>query len=235
MTDRKTQKSKSSKGAAPRSKLVKATRSAPKPKSSKGIKLKIKKTPGSRKPVKAKEPSKSKKAMLLENAELKSKIEHDEKMKLVGLLLTRQFHRQTLIDLAGENALAVIKGFKSLTNDEELAKSLKLKISDVRATLNKLHSEGLVRYLRTKDSETGWYSYAWVLNAEKIQEWLVGMEKEKVMHIFNDDGEKYYCESCGMESVCSFTDAMGRSFKCPNCTKQLSFLDKSKIEEIFRK
>ncbi len=144
--------------------------------------------------------------------------------------------RHWLIELGGENSLDVIRNLHAIPNDEDLAKKLKIKVSDVRASLNKLHNEGLVAYVRDKNNETGWYSYSWVLNEDRIRRW-VG-DKEAYHHSAYKPQEGvdiYFCKDCGVEqSAMKFELAFENSFKCPSCESALDLLDEAKFEQ-FRK
>ncbi len=143
--------------------------------------------------------------------------------------------RQDLIGIGGENALAIVRNFSGNLSDEDLAKRLKIKISDVRATLNKLHNEGLVNYIREKDSETGWYSYSWSLNHERMERWVAN-HNSKMSHLGADAGsEFYFCPSCGTESITNFESAAGCEFRCERCNKMMEFIDEKGIAELFEK
>jgi transcription factor E len=152
--------------------------------------------------------------------------------KQVTTILGDAAVRQMLIDIGGENALAIIRNFYSNHSDEELAKKLKIKISDVRATLNKLHNEGLVNYMREKDSETGWYSYSWSLNQERMQKWA-DTTTDKLHSICDGNGGEYYfCPSCGMSSIIDFESASNWEFRCERCNRMLEFIDETKMSEL---
>src|SRR3989338_8262529 len=155
---------------------------------------------------------------------------YDEKEKLemerLTGVLSQAHSRQFLVDLAGENTLNIMKSFYGSLSDEEIAKKLKIKISDVRATLNKLHNEGLVSYIRDKDSETGWFSYSWSLNRAKVEEWVGDKLKSAGVHIDIENGQYYFCPSCGVESVVKFENASESNFRCGKCEKSLEFIDK---------
>ncbi|MDE1798356.1 MAG: hypothetical protein KGH63_03040, partial [Candidatus Micrarchaeota archaeon] len=73
-------------------------------------------------------------------------------------LLTNPDTRKLLIAAAGEHSLHVIQEFTSQMSDEEIAKKTKIRSSDVRVVLNKLHSYGLASYTRSRDKNSGWYS-----------------------------------------------------------------------------
>lgn len=141
--------------------------------------------------------------------------------------------RQNLIGIGGENALAIVRSFYGNQSDEELAKKLKIKISDVRATLNKLHNEGLVNYIREKDSETGWYSYSWSLNHDRIEKWATNQAVR--LGETGSSQEFYFCPACGASSIASFESAAGSDFRCERCNRLLEFIDEKRLAELNEK
>ncbi|VVB97943.1 Transcription factor E [uncultured archaeon] len=149
-------------------------------------------------------------------------------------ILGRAQARQWLIELGGENTLEVIRSLPAVPSDEELAKKLKVKVSDVRASLNKLHNEGLVAYIRDKNSETGWYSYSWEINEGRIKRWVA--EKHAASEAFRprEGVDLYFCKECGPESAIRFESASECLFKCPSCSNALDLLDEDTFEQ-FRK
>lgn len=164
------------------------------------------------------------------DAPLKKETTFDIK-KVTAILADAQI-RQNLIELGGENALSIIRNFYGNFSDDDLAKKLKLKISDVRATLNKLHNEGLVNYIREKDNETGWYSYSWSLNLPRIEKWADSQIKRMGT---NANTDYYFCASCGAASVTNFESAVNWDFKCERCSKPLEYIEESKISELYEK
>lgn len=239
-------KTKSKKRALSRKKPSKAKlREAPKKRVKRGVKAVSKKKKmaakaAKRKPVSKniKKPSlKPKKGVVLKKSDLKVDIEpkkptleQKERMKKTVTILSDAYIRQTLIEVGGENALAIVRNFYGNHSDEELAKKLKIKISDVRATLNKLHNEGLVNYIRQKDNETGWYSYSWSLNHGRMEKWATD-QTDKLSGTVGD-GEKYYCPSCGASTISCFEEAAAGDFKCCQCSRMMEFLDKEKLLEL---
>lgn len=153
-------------------------------------------------------------------------------LEKINGILTSAFARQSLVNLAGENSLAIIRNFDKNVSDDDISKKLKLKISDVRATLNKLHGAGLVTYLRDKNSETGWYSYTWMASADKIDRWIAERLEERRLNASSGGEEHYFCASCGINSIHTFESAYSCFFKCNLCSKDLEFLDDMKREEL---
>lgn len=198
-----------------------------------------------KKPIRKKKPMPkkpaAKKAKVLKKADVKAEVtpkrptaQQIQDMKRITGILGDAFIRQSLIEVGGENALAIVRNFYGNHSDEELAKKLKIKISDVRATLNKLHNEGLVNYARAKDSETGWYSYSWTLNHNRMEKWATN-QASKLTGESHGEGERYYCPSCGASTITGFEDAMSGDFRCTHCNRMLEFLDASKMAEIFER
>ncbi len=107
------------------------------------------------------------------------------------------------------------------------------KISDVRATLNKLHNEGLVNYLREKNNETGWYSYSWAINVARVERWANAALSNSI--VGSETGEYYFCDDCGISSIINFESAMDMNFKCERCEKSLEHIDQNKISELYQK
>jgi transcription initiation factor TFIIE subunit alpha len=161
-------------------------------------------------------------------------ITEDQKKELVHLhtILTDPFIRQMLIEIGGESALEIVRNFYGNHSDEELSKSLELRISDVRATLNRLHNEGLVKYVREKDSETGWYSYSWSLNRERIMKWADSHLKIGIGAHGKEGKEYYFCPTCGVNSMVEFAPASDLNFRCGKCEKSLEFVDAQKMVEL---
>lgn len=156
-------------------------------------------------------------------------------MQKVGKILSDSHVRQDLIEIGGENALAIVRNFYGNHSDEELAKKLKIKISDVRATLNKLHNEGLVNYIREKDSETGWYSYSWSLNHERMERWATSHTAKLSVLGGESGGEYYFCPACGASSITNFESAATIEFRCERCNRLLEFIDEKKMADLFEK
>ncbi|MBM3229088.1 hypothetical protein FJZ26_01540 [Candidatus Parvarchaeota archaeon] len=138
-------------------------------------------------------------------------------------LLSSAFARQGLIELAGENAVNVLREFSFEMSDEDLARKSKTKLSDVRAVLNRLHTTGLVDYARSRDPESGWYSYVWRINDTTVEKMIESYKLKNAQNTENTvvGGEVYYCKECGEGTKDSFEEAYDKKFKCLGCRKDL--------------
>ncbi|MEW5996822.1 MAG: hypothetical protein AB1657_04475 [Candidatus Micrarchaeota archaeon] len=141
--------------------------------------------------------------------------------------------RQLLVDAGGEHTLEIVKSFSKELSDDDLAKKLKIKISDVRATLNRLHNIGVVQYNRYKDAETGWFSYFWSLNMDKTKGWVEEQLMKDSAPGDISSSEYYFCPKCGSESIYEFAAASDYSFRCPLCNRALEFVDEDAAKDLF--
>ena len=216
----------------------KAIKTARKAKVVKKLRKKGLKKPGT-KPKKTKKPKAEKKIILrkkeVKTREKKKEVEEigltPEEIQKISEILSKPIIRNKLVDLGGENAIAIVRNFTTGVSDEDIAKKLKLKISDVRAALNRLHSEGIVAYNRRKDSETGWYSYSWYLNKDKMKRWAE-LQVGKFEGQCSEGIDYYVCPSCGSSAIFEFEEAFEKSFRCEICNSQLEFVDERKKEEL---
>jgi transcription initiation factor TFIIE subunit alpha len=141
-------------------------------------------------------------------------------------LLNNAGLRQTFINVAGENAIMIIREFKGQMSDDELAMKTKIKVSEVRAVLNKLHSFGLVEYVRHRDKDSGWYSYVWKINPEKARTLLASFVEGESATVVS--GDHYICHSCDSRELFHFDRAYELSFRCPGCGSNLNYFEKKK-------
>ena len=137
--------------------------------------------------------------------------------------------RNLLLEVAGEKALAVAVELEEPLSDEDLASACKIKVSEVRAVLNKLHSCGLTSYERTRDKESGWYSYIWRLSLGDAKK-LLERKKEVAIAGPEETFEFYTCSSCkkGEGVMIPFEVAFENRFKCLDCGAPLAFVEKAK-------
>ncbi len=154
-------------------------------------------------------------------------------------LLLNKHAREFLLQVAGENALSVVREIAQPMSDERLAENCRLKVSDVRAVLNKLHNYGVVDYERTRDKESGWYSYTWKLRPEAAVRLLAERRENAAKEIeerlmFARSYNFFGCLSCKKKGEkIPFEIAVEWSFKCPSCGGALSYWDNRKdIREL---
>ena len=144
-------------------------------------------------------------------------------------LLTSADVRQKLISMGGENTINVIREFDKDMSDEDLSRKTGIKASDVRVVLNRLHNYGLFSYTRTRDKDSGWYSYIWKMSMERLTEYFGGeVEAEKGERTVDGGEDKYRCAACSPEKLVDFEDAVDLKFRCDACGSPLEFFENKK-------
>jgi len=147
--------------------------------------------------------------------------------------LAEEHVRNLIMEIAGEKALAVAVALEEPLSDEDLASTCKIKVSEVRAVLNKLHSYGLTSYERTRDKESGWYSYIWRLSFGDINK-ILERKKEVAAVMGGEESFDFYtCSACkkGEGVMIPFEVAFENKFKCLDCSAPLIFVGKKAISK----
>ena len=130
--------------------------------------------------------------------------------------------RQRLIEIGGENTINIIREFDVDMSDDELAKKIGIKPSEVRVVLNRLHNRGVFAYTRVRDRDSGWYSYIWKLDEERLKD-VGGAIAEETTQAVGKEG--YRCTCCTKQDVLDFSEAMDARFRCGSCGSCLEFFD----------
>lgn len=131
-----------------------------------------------------------------------------------------------LRDLGGEEALELIKlcQNKKDVTDEYLAKKMSLKITQVRTVLNRLHYRGIACYTKTKDKNTGWYHYRWMIKEKRVAELILERYLEELTKLERASNmeETYMFFACknGCDRI-PFEIAAEYHFRCPNCGEEM--------------
>jgi transcription initiation factor TFIIE subunit alpha len=141
-------------------------------------------------------------------------------------IVSNRFVQEYLTTNFGEESVRVIKAVNEEMTDDALAEKCKLKVSEIRKILNKLHNLRLAEYTRIKDKDTGWYSYIWKVNLSSIYQ-ILGKSMQTEMDRLTQQFEEcttvfsYYCPKCSKNNIIEFDSATRLAFKCPNCKKNL--------------
>jgi len=159
----------------------------------------------------------------------KSKKKSAQRSRARRLKLLENAHvRNLLIELAGERAPKVAGELTVPMSDEELAALTKIKISDVRAIMNKLHSAGVAAYSRSKNDE-GWFTYTWYLCDDKLKEMAAERSKkrEEAAEPSSAITDYYICPVCFKRNKkkFGFEKAVEIEFRCPECSEMLKYVE----------
>lgn len=154
-------------------------------------------------------------------------------------ILLHDMAKSFISRVGGNDALSLIKACESKNRkvtDEEVAKKTKLKITEVRAILNRLHYRGIACYDKKKNNQTGWYSYTWEIKTKRIAELIIEEQSEEIKKLekkleFEKDYVFFACKTV-CESV-PFEVAAEYQFRCPKCGNQMDVINnKKRIKDI---
>lgn len=151
--------------------------------------------------------------------------------KIVNFLIAQDFLKRT----AGDYAVDLVKICERSPNgctDEAIgAKMKKLKITEIRTILNRLHYRGIACYQKTRNQKTGWYTYTWEIKPARVAELILEEQAEEIKKLERKMGfeVEYDFFSCGgrCEGV-PFEIAAEYNFKCPECGKPTNLVNNKK-------
>jgi transcription initiation factor TFIIE subunit alpha len=153
-----------------------------------------------------------------------------KKKDVLSFATTKEF----LKDIAGDFAFEVVgvcqKKKKNIT-DEIIGNALGLKITEIRAVLNRLHYRGIACYNKTRNPKTGWYSYTWNIKTHRIAELVLEKYAEELQKLERKKQleKNYALFSCPKNCASTpFEVAVEYQFKCPECGKPMDALDSQK-------
>lgn len=141
--------------------------------------------------------------------------------------------------LAGEHTAKLVRicgrKRKPIT-DEEIEKKLPIKITEIRTILNRLHYWGIATYQKSRNPNTGWYSYSWEIKPDRISELIAEGQADEIAKIeAKIEYERNYAFfSCkgGCNNV-PFEIAAEYEFKCPDCGKTMEAVNNEKrVKEL---
>jgi len=142
--------------------------------------------------------------------------------------------KELIATIAGDPAVKITEIYEKKgrkVTDEELAKKMKLKVTEVRTILNRLHYRGVSNYHRKKNTKTGWYSYTWEIKTKRVLDLLLEKHIEKIEKLESKKTfeENYSLFSCKKNcDYIPFEIAAEYLFKCPECGLTLEAVDNEK-------
>ncbi len=151
----------------------------------------------------------------------------DPILKLIELPFVADYLKRA----GGENALTVMRLTVEMGNavtDEQVAEKMGVKVTVVRAVFNRLHYWGIADYTKTRNEETGWWTYTWFLVKDKIKEAVLDELKEKEDELRKklEELDQFMFFVCPEGHVREpFEVAMEYDFRCPECGVELQPLD----------
>jgi transcription initiation factor TFIIE subunit alpha len=152
-------------------------------------------------------------------------------------ILTIKSVKELIENVGGEEAVSLVKiceKKKKNVTDDEIAKSVNKKVTEIRAVLNKLHFMGIVNYDRQKNQKTGWYTYVWAIKKDRIAEIILGKQEKLLENLMKKksmevDYNMFDCKTCGKKF--DFEAAININFLCTECGNKLSCQDSEKSQK----
>ena len=136
-------------------------------------------------------------------------------------ILTNTFDDIFYNDKGIEKRVSVVDILERLSDwryDMDIADELGVKVVTIRRLLNELHEVGLVTYKRTKDKETGWYSYVWKMREDKSLDYVNEYLNLDLLNLRNtlEYAENNIWFDCSCSRV-TLDEAMENNFLCLAC------------------
>ncbi|MBI4044289.1 MAG: hypothetical protein HY392_01120 [Candidatus Diapherotrites archaeon] len=157
------------------------------------------------------------------------------KKTISALKATQNF----LETIGGPYAPEIVKIYekknKAIT-DEDIEKKTKLKITEIRTILNRLHYRGIAEYQKKRNEKTGWYIYSWEIKIARIAQLLTTELEEQAKKLENqisfESGYTFFkCKKKCAPLV--FEIAAEYQFRCPQCGQVMAQSDNTEsLEEI---
>jgi transcription initiation factor TFIIE subunit alpha len=139
--------------------------------------------------------------------------------------------REFIVNNGGENAYKILKSLNKGKTDEQISRSTKMDVNEIRAHLNKLHFMGIITYSKIKAKTSNWYTYTWFVEKDRIGELL----KERYATEIDDLKKKLEFEQNYTFFKCSngckkepFEIAYEYDFKCPDCGSPMGAINTNK-------
>lgn len=157
-----------------------------------------------------------------------------KKKSVTDFVIVQEYLKSIAGDYANE-LVRVCENRKDGVSDEYIGKKILIKITEIRAVLNKLHYQGIAIYTKTKDSKSGWYYYNWLINKERIIELMVDKQKTALDKMRQKQSltQNYDFFACsGLCEEIPFEVAAEYNFKCPKCGKSMDLVNNKKSMKL---
>ena len=146
---------------------------------------------------------------------------------------------ETLMKLAralgGEEGVKIVEVLSHVyeTKDIEIVAKTGIKLNTVRKILYNLYEHSIVGLRRSRDKDTGWFTFDWRLQPEQIEGFVTNqkrhiLERLEIRLNYEKSHEFYYCQTLGCRPL-TFEEATEYVFRCPKCDKPVTHYDNEDI------
>ncbi len=159
-----------------------------------------------------------------------------ESLKLVAVVKFSKIYenknvKEILLKFFEEGCVDILPELNDYIGDEILSNRKNVKAPTVRKWLNLLHTYGLVEYSKTKDKQSGWFTYHWKIRTEKIAEFAISNINKEINSIIQKTEEikahNFVCDCSGKEWT--YVEALESNFVCVQCEKVIMEKDNSEL------
>jgi transcription initiation factor TFIIE subunit alpha len=154
------------------------------------------------------------------------------KKKIVNFLIAQDFLKK----IGGPYAVDIVKIIEKkdcpITDEVIGAELKKLKITEIRTVLNQLHFRGIATYQKTRNQQTGWYTYTWEIKPARIAELIAVAHKDEILQLEQKLEMRGDYDFFGCMDGCTqlpFELAAEYQFKCPDCGKTMELTSNKKV------
>ena len=165
----------------------------------------------------------------------KTSSERNDAMAKAPDILDYKITQDFLKTVGGEDAVDVVRiclGKNGKCLDEDIEQKIKkLKITEIRSILNRLHYRGIACYNKTKNKNSGWYTYTWEIKQRRIVELIIEQHSELLQKLeqkarFEENHAFFACKKECEETA--FEIAAQYEFHCPECGDMMQPIDSTK-------
>jgi len=139
--------------------------------------------------------------------------------------------------MIGREGMKIIENIPSgEITDDEIAKLSDSKLTAVRKLLYVLYDKRIVEYRTERDDNTGWITYWWRVNTEKMEKMMDDEADAELNELrekleYERNGEFY---SCQCQRIL-FEAAAEKDFWCDECESNFEYFDNEKLIKSLEK
>lgn len=144
-----------------------------------------------------------------------------------------------LHELVGTEGMQVaLSPSEGEVTDEEIAEDIGVDVNAVRRVLIILSENNLADYRRVRDEDSGWLTYYWTYQYQRIpsqlEDYMVRLYEElKKREEYEMNNQFYVCPMCRRQY--SFEDSVELQFNCPQCRSSLESVDSERILKLLKR
>lgn len=129
--------------------------------------------------------------------------------------------------MLGEEGLRIMENAsEGEITDEEVARISEVKLTSVRRVLYKLYENRIAEYRTERDDNSGWITYLWSINWDKIKKVMKEETKQELANLKAclEDERKGMFYQCKCQRIL-FEEAVENNFKCDKCGSNFEYVN----------